>query len=196
MAAAISSSSSIWRSRSVQVAESQISAKAFMPTIVAVFFQVCVVPQGSGDQNAALTVRLALHSVGIQQRQRPGLGVGQLVHILGHLVPLGLGVNGQAVLGADGDVKPVSQCLPHIGGNHQPALGVNGVIGLAHESGHSGALLPYFLGFRGPMWHRYPHLPHFSPPHTLSISDFKGDCKYFFPTQTLENRPLFAKSQE
>ena len=161
MAAAISSSSSIWRSRSVQVAESQISAKAFMPTIVADFF-----------------------------------GVGKLVHILGHLLPLGLGIDGQAVLGADGDIKPVSQCFPHIGGDHQPALGVNGVIGLAHESGHSGALLSYFLGFRGPMWHCYSHLPHFSPPHTLSISDFKGDCKYFFPTQTLENRPLFAKSQE
>ena len=37
-----------------------------------------------------------------------------------------------------------------------------------------------FLGFRGLMWHCYPHSPHFSPPHTLSISVFNGDCKYFF----------------
>ena len=113
-----------------------------------------------------LPVRLALHGVGVQQRQRPRFGIGQLVHILGHLLPFGLRVNGQAMLRADGDVKLIPQRFPHIGGDHQPALGVDGVIGLAHQSGHSDALLPtfwVFVGFDGTNVHIFPTFPHHVP---------------------------------
>ena len=88
-------------------------------------------PQPGGDQHPSLTVRLTLDGVGIQQAQRPGFGIGQVVHILGHLLPLGFGVDGQAVLGADGDVEGVTQRLPHIGGDHKAALGVDAVIGFS-----------------------------------------------------------------
>lgn len=82
------------------------------------------------------TLRLTLDGVGVQQRQRPGLCIGEVVHLLGHLVPLGLRVNGQAVLRADGDVERVAQGLPHGGGDHQTALGVDAVVGFSQQPGH------------------------------------------------------------
>ncbi|SCJ09150.1 Uncharacterised protein [uncultured Blautia sp.] len=93
-------------------------------------------PKAGRDQHPPLGVRLTLDGVGVQQRQRPGLCIGEVVHLLGHLVPLGLRVNGQAVLRADGNVERVAQGLPHGGGDHQTALGVDAVVGFSQQPGH------------------------------------------------------------
>ena len=73
-------------------------------------------------------VRLALGGVGEEGAHLPGLGDGQGVKLGGEVRPLGVGVHRQAAVQADGDVKGLPQLLPVLGGDEQPALGVDIVL--------------------------------------------------------------------
>ena len=114
---------------------------------------VRVLPEVRRQQDAALPVRLALHGVGLEKAQQLRLGVGELVHGVGDLLPLALGVDGDAARGADGQVEAAAQGLPHGKGDDNTALAVHTVDGFAQQARH---IDPPFRCFSGRKWHSIP----------------------------------------
>ena len=139
------------------------------------FLKSRVFPQVGGKQDPPLTVGSALHGIGVEQIQGQALRIGKLLHLFGHLFPLGLGVNGQAVLGADGDEKGVAQCFPHSRGNDQTALRINAVIRFPQQSYHGAAPFPPFLGWAGGILHLPTLIP--TSPHLCYLVYGNGDRK-------------------
>ena len=60
-----------------------------------------------------------------EKAQQLRLRVGELVHGVGDLLPLALGVDGDAARGADGQVEAAAQGLPHGKGDDNTALAVH-----------------------------------------------------------------------
>ena len=92
------------------------------------------------DHDAALAVRLALGGVGKQAAHSLGLAHGQRGKFFGEAVPGGLGVDRQTGVHTHGQVEGGAQLLPELGGDEQPALGVDTVLVCA---GHGPSPLPH-----------------------------------------------------
>ena len=89
------------------------------------FFQVGVLAQLGGQENAALGIGHAVGHVGVHHAQTLDLGKARALETGVEVGPALVGENGQAVVLAHGDVEGAAQLVPELGGDEQPALGIN-----------------------------------------------------------------------
>ena len=90
--------------------------------------------QPPSDEDAALCIRLAVRHVRKHQPELFHVGKVALVQLLLELLPLGVGINGQAAVLPHRHVEGISQLLPQLGRDKQAALGINIVKILARHA--------------------------------------------------------------
>ena len=111
-----------------------------------------VVHEALGQGEAELLVGIALGRIDKEQAGGTGfLGDGQLVVLVGQLLPALLGVDGEAAMAAvdaDGHIEGTSQFAAQLGGNEEPVLVIQlrGVLAdhIASSPLHFGAILLHF----------------------------------------------------
>ena len=89
------------------------------------FFQVGILPQLGGQENAALGIGDTVGHIGVHHPQALDLGEALALQTFVEPGPALVGVDGQAVILANGDVEGAAQLVPELGGDKQTALGVN-----------------------------------------------------------------------